>query len=184
VVNSIVREKRLQIGTSAVSIGPTRILLRPFQLVVWGTLQRRGRSELEPPAVWLPCVIDTGFNGTFGIAHEHLELLPDHERFQYLGLRQLAHRGGVEAAQRFEADLWIRSEIEGRGPIKIELPKGFYAFAPRPPGVVPGAPLVGQAALCGAETRLEVDYQLLHFSLHEADPSKLVKFLEIGDPSG
>jgi hypothetical protein len=27
-----------------------------------------------------------------------------------------------------------------------------------------------------------VGYQLLHFSLDEAEPSKLVKFLDIGDP--
>ena len=68
--NSIIREKRLQIETSIVSVGPARILLRPFQLIVWATLQRRGQSEPAPGAVWLPCVVDTGFNGTFCIAHE------------------------------------------------------------------------------------------------------------------
>jgi hypothetical protein len=182
VVNSIIREKRLQMGTSAVSVGPARILLRPFQLVVWATLQRRGQSELDPGAVWLPCVVDTGFNGTFCIADEHVELLPDHERFQFVGFQQVAHRGGIETARRLEADLWIRSEIEGRGPIKIELPKGCYAVSPRPRGVSPGVPLVGQAALCSAGARLEVDYQFLSFSLHEAEPSKSVKFVDVDNP--
>jgi len=112
-----------------------------------------------------------------------MELLPGHERFQYLGLRQLAHRGGIETARRLEADLWIRSEIEGHGPVKIELPRGFYAFAPRPLGVAPGVPLLGQAALCSAQARLEVDYQFLRFSLHEAEPSNLVKFVDFDDPT-
>ena len=128
--NPIIREKPLQVEKTIVSIGSAGILLRPFQLVVWATLQPRGQYDLQPDAVWLPCVVDTGFNGTFCIAQEHLGLVPYHERFLYLGLQQLAHRGGIETARRVEADLWIRSEVEGCGAVKVELPSGALRLSP------------------------------------------------------
>jgi hypothetical protein len=182
VANPIVREKPLQVEKTIVSIGSTGILLRPLQLIVWATLQPRGHYDLQPDAVWLPCVVDTGFNGTFCIAQEHLELVPNHERFLYMGFQQLTHRGGIETARRIEADLWIRAEVEGRGAVKVELPTGFYAFARRSPGTMTSAPLIGQAALVGAQARLEVDYRMRHFSLHETEQPKPARFVDLLDP--
>ncbi len=180
--NPIVREKPLEVEKTIVSIGSAGILLRPFQLVVWATLQLRSQYDLQSDAVWLPCVVDTGFNGTFCIAQEHLGLVPYHERFLYLGFQQLAHRGGIETARRLEADLWIRSEVEGRGTVKVELPRGLYAFPRRSPGATASAPLLGQAALCSAQVRLEVDYRMQHFSLHETEQSKPARFVDLRDP--
>ncbi len=65
--NPIVREKPLQVEKTFISIGSAGILLRPFQLVVWATLQPRGQDDLQPDTVWLPCVVDTGFNGTLQV---------------------------------------------------------------------------------------------------------------------
>jgi hypothetical protein len=182
VTKPIVREKPLQSEKVIVPVGTARILLRPLQIVVWATLQPRGQHELQSGSVWLPCVVDTGFNGTFCIAQEHLGVVPYHERFLYLGLQELAHRGGTEAARRVEADLWIRTEVEGREAAKIELPNGLFVFPRRPLGTMPSAPLLGQAALCGAQARLEVDYAKLHFSLHESEQSKPVPFVDLPEP--
>jgi hypothetical protein len=59
---SIVRRSPFFDVPTNVEVRGQSVLVRPFQLVVWVSLQARGRSS--PP---LPAILDTGFSLNFAI---------------------------------------------------------------------------------------------------------------------
>jgi len=66
-MTSIIRRSAFFDVPTHVDVGGQPILVRPFQLVVWVSIEARDR--LTPR---LPAILDTGFSLNFAVQEEHL----------------------------------------------------------------------------------------------------------------
>jgi hypothetical protein len=183
-VAQLIQNKSFQLLREIVSIRSEEFVLRANQLVVWTTLQPRDRAVLSAQTVWLPAVLDTGFNGTYLIGEGQTDLLPDFSQFTPLPPTRIARQGTVQSIATLQAALWIRSEVPGSPDLRVPLNGGFLSWPENGRTVRQPVPLLGQTALSAAELELTVNYQLLRFSLKKAEPANLARFGERCGPAG
>ncbi len=129
-----------------VDVGEVPILVRPFQLIVWVSIQARGRPSLRFPAI-----LDTGFSLNFAIQEEHLRtwtgLSPD--AFRVIGRSRI----NQQDLRLYRADIAIHSNVPGqrdvfRGaePYQLSLCEGIVIY-PRGNPLGPRLPLLGLRAM-------------------------------------
>ena len=149
---SIVRRSPFFDVPTHVEIGGQPVLVRPFQLVVWVSIQ--ARSRLSPR---VPAILDTGFSLNFAIQEEHLrawaDLAPDLLRI--IGRSRITQHD----LRLYEADIAVHPNVAGwrdafRGaePFPLSLREGIVIY-PRGHALSPRLPLLGLRAL--AQNNLE-----------------------------
>ena len=129
-----------------VDVGGQPILVRPFQLVVWVSIQARDRLSPRVPAI-----LDTGFSLNFAIQEEHLRtwagLSPDD--FRVIGRSRInqqdlrLYAAGIAVHPNAPGQ---RDVLRGDDAYHLSLREGIV-ICPRGNPLAPRLPLLGLRAL-------------------------------------
>jgi hypothetical protein len=153
---SIIRRSPFFDVPTNVEVRGQSVLVRPFQLVVWVSLQARGRSS--PP---LPAILDNGFSLNFAIQEEQLRswggLSP--EDFRVIGRSRINHQD----LRLYDANVAVhpnaagqRDVFRGEAPYQLSLREGIIVY-PRGNPLGPRLPLLGLRALTQNKLETVID---------------------------
>lgn len=149
---SIVRRAPFFDVPTHMDVAGQSVLVRPFQLVVWVSIQIRGR--LSPR---FPAILDTGFSLNFAMQEEHLRSWTDlsPESLRVIGRSRI----NQHELRLYEASVVVhpnapgqRDVFRGGEPYQLSLREGIIVY-PRGNPLGPRLPLLGLRAL--AENNLE-----------------------------
>jgi hypothetical protein len=155
---SIVRRAPFFDVPTHVDVAGQSVLVRPFQLVVWVSIEARGR--LSPR---LPAILDTGFSLNFAIQEEHLrswaDLSPD--TFRVIGRSRI----NQQELRLYEASIAIhpnaagqRDVLRGAEPYHLHVREGIVVYHRGSP-LGPRLPLLGLRALVQNSLETVIDGQ-------------------------
>ena len=157
-MTSIIRRSPFFDVPTHVDVGGRPVLVRPFQVVVWVSIQARGR--LSPR---LPAILDTGFTLNFAIQEEHLRswtnLTPDalriigRSRINQQDLRLYEAGVAVHPNAAGQRDILLGGE-----PYHLSLREGIIIY-PRGNLLGPRLPLLGLRALAQNNLETVIDGQ-------------------------
>lgn len=136
--------------------------LKPYQLVVWVSVTRRGLRQLPEGVPRLPALLDTGHNHNFSLRQEHLfltGLAPDELEWRGTPLRVRDASAREWDVPRLLVDVWLHSNLPrlARRPYPLRLGAvGAGCYLRQMPVAGPFLPLIGLRALCMSRISLEL----------------------------
>src|SRR6516165_6688293 len=136
---------------AAVSVRGDRLVIKPYQIIVWVSLADANQDELEPGIPRFPALLDTGFGHNLAIAEEQLQrwagLHPG--SLQVLGQARVS---GLHV-NLLDAAIWLhrnqpgqRDRFTDQPPFRLELERGIAVY-PRSTPSAPRLPLLGLRGL-------------------------------------
>ena len=150
------------------------VTVRPYQIIVWVSLDPMGRPDLSPNAPRFPAILDSGHSHNFSIAEEHLA------RWAGFAPGALRTLGSVRITGRrvplLAANVWIHRNQAGQRDVFAERPAfciqldSGIAVYPEGAPTIPRLPLLGLRGLRRAALQLHVDCRNCRVDLHTAHP--------------
>jgi hypothetical protein len=155
---SIVRRAPFFDVSTHVDVAGQSVLVRPFQLVVWVSIEIR--SRLTPR---FPAILDTGFSLNFAIQEEQLRSWTDHspESLRVIGRSRInrqdlrLYEAGVAVYRNAAGQ---RDVFRGGEPYLLSLREGIIIY-PRGNPLGPRLPLLGLRALTQNKLETVIDGQ-------------------------
>lgn len=159
----VLRDLPFRDTASDIEVGEQRVLVRPYQIVVWVSVSA-GESPKGPP---FPAVLDTGHTHNFSIQET---LLTD---WAQLHISDLESLGDILVNQRLvplrKAHLWIHRNRPGTPillplPVPLDVVQGIAVYPRGTPGA-PRLPLLGLRVLVRNHLKLTIDGDRMTVSL-------------------
>jgi hypothetical protein len=154
---------------TAVSVRGDRLVIKPYQIIVWVSLTPARQREWQPNIPRFPALLDTGFGHNFAIVEDQLL------RWAGLHPRSLPLLGQARLSglpvDLLSAGVWLhcneggqRDQFTDQPPFRLELQRGIAVY-PRQTPNAPRLPLLGLRGLRRANLQLAIDCQACHVSL-------------------
>lgn len=143
-------------------VGPWHepLRLKPFQILLWISITRRGLAALPADTPKVPVLLDTGHNHHLSLRDEHLHwsgLAMDALEFAVSPLRVRDASGQERPVPRLYVDAWLHPNGVRRAnrPHPLRLGAGGAAcYVAGDPVTGPHLPLLGLRALCAGSVTM------------------------------
>ena len=153
-----------------VLVSGKNVRVRPYQIVFWASLTRKGVENLPDGTPHFPVILDTGNNHNFSIQEKQLK------DWTGLDLATLVHRSNVRIdGQRvplFSANVGVhrnvaesRDRLKTGDPLQLELPEGIAVYPHQQAKAAIRLPTLGLRPLVSNRLLLTVDGVKMRVSL-------------------